>query len=74
MPKLYSAREIIKTFYRAGFGLVSQKGSHVKMRGIWNGKLRTVIVPNHKQVAHGTFQSILNQASMNKNEFDRFLK
>ena len=74
MPKLYSGQQIIKTLRRAGFYIVSQKGSHVKLRGFWNGKLQTVIVPNHKQVAYGTFQSILNQASMSKAEYERFVR
>jgi len=74
MPKLYSAREVIKTLNRAKFTQVSQKGSHMKFRGLWNGKLQTVIVPNHKQIAFGTFRSILSQASMTEREFENFLK
>lgn len=74
MPKLYSGSNIVKTFKRAGFDLISQKGSHIKMKGFWGGKLNTVIIPNHKQVAIGTFQSILNQASMSKSEFEKFVK
>ncbi|OGM24630.1 hypothetical protein A2962_01610 [Candidatus Woesebacteria bacterium RIFCSPLOWO2_01_FULL_39_61] len=69
MPKLYSARVIIKSFKKAGFYKVSQKGSHVKLKGFWRGKLQTIIIPNHKEVAMGTFQSILNQASMTLEEF-----
>ncbi|NCN06903.1 MAG: type II toxin-antitoxin system HicA family toxin [Candidatus Pacebacteria bacterium] len=38
---------------------VSQKGSHIKLRGVRDGKLQTVIVPNHKQIAAGTLSSIL---------------
>lgn len=74
MPKFYSGQQIVKALKRAGFYQVSQKGSHIKLRGFWNEKLQTVVVPNHKQVAYGTFQSILNQASMTKGEFERFVK
>ena len=74
MPKLYSSRETLKAFKRAGFSEVSQKGSHLKMRGFWNGKLQTVIIPMHKYIAHGTFQSILNQSGMGKSEFEEFIK
>ncbi len=48
MPKLCSAREIIKRLQKFGFTIVSQKGSHIKMRGIRDGKLQAAIVPNHK--------------------------
>lgn len=74
MPKLYSARQIIKVFQRAGFYQISQKGSHLKLRGIWKGKLQTVIVPKHKEVAYGTFQSILKQAEMGWEEFRMFVR
>jgi len=74
MPKLYSAKELLRAFKRAGFNNVSQKGSHIKLRGIWRGKIQTVIVSNHKQIAFGTFQSILNQASMTVEELKRYLK
>ena len=74
MPKLYSAKIAVKTLQRAGFSKISQKGSHLKMRGVWNGKLQTIIIPMHKQIAFGTFQSILIQSGMSKIEFEQFLK
>lgn len=73
MPKLYSAREIVNALRRAGFETVSQKGSHIKLRGIVDGKLQTAIVPNHKEVANGTFKSVLSQASLTKSEFESYL-
>jgi len=73
MPKLYSCRDILKVFKKAGFNIVSQKGSHIKLRGIQEGKLQTVIVPNHKEIAAGTFSSILKQAAMSKKEFESLL-
>lgn len=73
MPKLYSAKEVLKTLSKAGFVKISQEGSHIKLRGIREGKLHTVIVPNHKEIARGTFSSILNQASMTKSEFESYL-
>lgn len=73
MPKLYSAKIVIKAFKRADFARVSQKGSHIKLRGIREGKLQTVIVPNHKEIARGTMESILKQASMTKSEFEEYL-
>lgn len=54
MPKLYSAREILRTLKKAGFVIASQKGSHIKLRGIRESKPQTVIIPQHKEVAMGT--------------------
>lgn len=74
MPKLYSAKEVINSLRRAGFETISQKGSHVKLRGIVSGKLQTVIVPNHKEIARGTFNSILIQSNLTKQEFESHLR
>ncbi len=74
MPKLYSAREVLKTLQRAGFVTVSQKGSHIKLKGVFNNHICIVIVPNHKQVARGTFESILKQADMSHLEFESYYK
>lgn len=73
MSKLYSARKVLRALKKAGFVVFSQKGSHIKLRGIREGKLQTVIVPNHKEIALGTFSSILNQAGMTRNEFEQYL-
>lgn len=73
MPKFYSAREVVSALKRAGFEKIGQKGSHIKMRGIREGKLQTVIVPNHKELARGTFSSILSQASLTRAEFESYL-
>ena len=70
MPKLYSARQIVKALQRIGFEIVSQKGSHIKLRGIFDGETYTAIVPNHKEVALGTLQSILKQAGITREELE----
>ena len=73
MPKRYSGKKIIKTLEKADFYQISQKGSHIKLRGLRKGQLRTAIVPDHKEVAIGTFHSILRQAAMTREEFESYL-
>lgn len=73
MSKLYSGEKIIKALVRAGFYIVSTKGSHVKLRGIRFSKLQTVIVPKHKEVTLGTIRSILRQATMEIEELQEYL-
>lgn len=73
MPRVYSGEKIIKALIRAGFYIASTKGSHVKLRGIRLGKLQTVVVPKHKEVAWGTFQSVLKQAAMEFEELQKYL-
>lgn len=74
MPKLYSAKTVISALKRAGFSQVSQKGSHIKLHKRQVDKTFTAIVPNHKEIAIGTFNSILKQAGMAKKEFEKFIK
>lgn len=74
MPKRYSAKEILSALQKAGFSVASQKGSHIKLTKNVNDKVYTVIVPYHKEVAIGTFGSILRQAGMTRDEFNSFLK
>lgn len=73
MPKLYSGRKIVAALRRAGFVITSQKGSHIKLRKIAGEKTLTAIIPNHKEVAIGTFQSILEQANMSKEELESYM-
>lgn len=74
MPKLYSARTILSALQRANFTIVSQKGSHIKLYKRQGDKSFTVIVPNHKEIAIGTFTSILKQAGMTRKELEQFIK
>lgn len=74
MSKLYSARIILSALQRAGFTTISQKGSHIKLYKRTEEKVFTVIVPNHKEIAIGTFGSILRQAGMTRKELEKFIK
>jgi len=61
--------EVIAALAKAGFVQVSQRGSHVKLRG--DG--RTVIVPTHRELATGTLRSVLRQAGLTPAEFTTLL-
>lgn len=70
MPKLYSSRKITKVLEAHGFVFISQKGSHGKFRKSVGGKTLTVIVPiGKKEIPLGTFNSILRQANLSKEDF-----
>ena len=65
MPKLkvLSGYEVIKFFEKSGFDVVTQKGSHIKIRRSLKGQKETLIIPNHKQLDTGTLRAIIKQAS-----------
>ena len=70
MPKSFSGRQVIKILCQGfGFGFVSQKGSHVKLRRRIGDRTITTVVPLHKELARGTLHGILELAEVNEKEF-----
>jgi len=65
----YSYRAIIKTLGRLGYKVVRQKGSHIVLKGFYKERVRTVVVPAHKEIAVGTLKGILCQAGLTVEEF-----
>jgi predicted RNA binding protein YcfA (HicA-like mRNA interferase family) len=64
-------REVRRKLPAAGFSEISRKGSHVKFaKKTASEGTRTVIVPDHREVATGTLRSILRQADLPPDEFD----
>ncbi|MBE3092917.1 MAG: type II toxin-antitoxin system HicA family toxin [Actinobacteria bacterium] len=65
MPKLkiLSGIDITKIFFEFGFEIVSQKGSHVKLRRILtNATKQTLTIPLHDEFDKGTLRAIFRQA------------
>lgn len=56
-------REMISLLQKNGFCIVSQNGSHVKMRNPQNGK-QTVVPSHNKAMKKGLEQAILKQAGL----------
>lgn len=72
--RTYSGDEIINALGKWGYKPVpGGKGSHTKLRYIDpnTGEKRTVIVPNHDELATGTLREIAEQAGAN--DFQKFL-
>lgn len=73
MPRLRPLpyREVRRKLHAAGFVERAKKGSHVKFVRIEGNQIRTAIVPHHHEVAIGTLRSILNQAGLTPEGFER---
>ena len=58
-----SPKEMLKLLKENGFSVISQNGSHIKLKNPETGK--TVIVPYHsKDLKKGLEQAILKQAGL----------
>jgi predicted RNA binding protein YcfA (HicA-like mRNA interferase family) len=67
-----SADDIIRVLVKLGSEKVSQKGSHVKYKR-YGDITKIVIVPMHNEIAIGTLKSILEQAGIVIDDFNKKL-
>lgn len=70
---ILSAHKIIKALKNIGFDVVSQKGSHIKMKKKTSNETFTAIIPNYTEVPVGTLKSIIRQAGVSTDDFIKLL-
>lgn len=73
MPKLpvLSSKEIIKIFEKAGYFIVRQKGSHIRMH---HEIKDAVTVPNHKIIGRGLLKKILRDSQISADDLIKLMK
>jgi predicted RNA binding protein YcfA (HicA-like mRNA interferase family) len=64
-------REVKRKLEAAGFVEVGQTGSHIKFAKTTGAGTRTTTVPKHREVAAGTLRSILRQAGIGAEDFEK---
>jgi len=65
----YKASEILSKLLRAGFCIQRKSGSHIVLRH--DDGRQTYVAMHTKDVPTGTFNAILKQAKLTKEEFDK---
>ncbi len=62
MPSLpiLSGREVIKVLNAIGYQEVRQRGSHIRLERTSAEETRAITVPNHREIAKGTLNDIIN--------------
>lgn len=73
MFKLYSSKYILKVLQRKGFIIMSQKGSHVRLRKLGHPTLKTIVTANKKEIPYGTFRAILSQSNLKEDDFKKWI-
>lgn len=68
-----SGREAVKALNRAGFRVVRQRGSHVRLEKRTEERLIKLTVPLHKSLKKGTLRRIIKDAGLTVQEFNRLL-
>ena len=64
-------RSLLEMLVKAGFVEASQKGSHVKFVRRAGETVDTAIIPKRSEVAVGTLRSILHQAHIDVNDWEK---
>lgn len=59
-----SGKEVIKALRRAGFRVVRQKGSHVRLEKVEGAKTIKLTVPMHPTLKRGTLRQIITDSEM----------
>lgn len=64
-------REVKRKLEAVGFVEIGQTGSHIKFAKTTVAGTRTATVPKHREVAAGTLRSILRQAGIGAEDFEK---
>ena len=68
-----SGKQIVKALERIGFVQARQRGSHVVMKKDLQEGAVGCVVPMHKEVTTGTLHTLLKQANVSIDEFEKNL-
>jgi predicted RNA binding protein YcfA (HicA-like mRNA interferase family) len=66
MPKLpqVSGIQLVKLLQSLGYGVIRQKGSHIRLKKVTALGEHTVTIPAHKVIAKGTLSDIIGKVSL----------
>ncbi|MBI4297253.1 MAG: type II toxin-antitoxin system HicA family toxin [Chloroflexi bacterium] len=73
LPPL-SGREVIVALEKAGYIIVRQRGSHIRMRCLGDTARRPVTVPAHREVKPDLLRKIIRDADLTVEEFMELLR
>lgn len=73
MPKLpiLSARELVRIFEKAGYFVVRQKGSHIRM---CHKAKDSITIPSHKTIGRGLLKKILRDSKISSSDLTQLMK
>ncbi|MFZ3058300.1 MAG: type II toxin-antitoxin system HicA family toxin [Candidatus Methanoperedens sp.] len=68
-----SGKEAIKALERAGFVIVRQRGSHIRLKKVTSETVIKITIPLHDTLDRGTLKSIIRSAGLTVEEFINLL-
>jgi len=70
VPSL-SYRKVINALQRAGFVVVRQRGSHIRLQKRTHNKVIKLVVPAHSPIKRSTLSKIIKSAELTLEEFSK---
>ena len=64
-----SGKEALKALERAGFVVVRQRGSHVRIKKVTSESVINITIPLHETLDRGTLKVILRNACLTAEDF-----
>jgi predicted RNA binding protein YcfA (HicA-like mRNA interferase family) len=68
-----SGAQLVRVLEKAGFQVLRQRGSHIVLQKREPDRIRTTVVPTHRELAKGTLSGILKQAQLTPDDLVRLL-
>ena len=68
-----SGREAIRVFERLGYGVVRQRGSHIRLRHATDPSRKPLTIPDHRALKPGLLRHLMRDAQVDPEEFRRLL-
>ena len=65
--------KLIRGLQRAGWIVVRQKGSHIRLQKHFQNEVLKITIPAHNPIKRSTLAHILKQARISLDELDRYL-
>ncbi len=72
LPQI-SGLKLIKILHKAGFIIIRQRGSHVRLEKKINNETIKLTVPLHNKLKKGTLLSIIKASKLSEEEFNELL-
>lgn len=58
-----SGERLIKALQKLGYTVVRQRGTHIRLKKVAESGVHSITAPNHREIAKGTLNDILNRVS-----------
>lgn len=71
--RVLSGKELCKILNKIGYEIDHQTGSHLILRNKFP-PYRRLTIPNHKEIAKGTQRSIIREAGLTLQEFNKLFE